>query len=224
MHHAIVNTLEPGQNLLTSSYYWGPYAILANHTRRGVSTFRMFDEQGRFDLGSYADGLNQMMREQGRALIILNTPCHNPTGYTLDDAEWGQLVEITEQAAEAGPISFLLDFAYEKFAPPGQAIWRNHIERLSASVGVFIAWTASKSFAQYGARIGALLALHPDDEQRGRLANALGYSCRGTWSNCNTHGMLAVAEVLTDPELCAASENERKDPRSPPRRSGGRFQ
>lgn len=210
VHHAIVNTLEPGQNLLTSSYYWGPYAILANHTRRGVSTFRMFDEGGRFDVQSYADGLNEMMSEQGRALVILNTPCHNPTGYTLDDEEWGQIVEITEQAASLGPVSFLLDFAYEKFAPPGQSIWRNHIERLSASVGVFIAWTASKSFAQYGARIGALIALHPDDEQRSRLANALGYSCRGTWSNCNTHGMLAVAEVLSDPELCASSEEERR--------------
>ena len=29
-----MNFLEPGQKLLTTSYYWGPYEILATHTRR----------------------------------------------------------------------------------------------------------------------------------------------------------------------------------------------
>ena len=210
IHHSIVNMLEPGQNLLTSSYYWGPYAILANHTRRGVTTFSMFDEAGKFDVQAYDDELQKLMKSQGRALIIFNTPCHNPTGYTLDDEEWTQIVEATERAATLGPVSFLLDFAYEKFAPPGQQTWSKHIGRLSATVGVFIAWTASKAFAQYGARIGALIAVHPDEDQRRRIGNALSYSCRGTWSNCNTHGMLAVATVLSDPELCAASERERQ--------------
>jgi aromatic-amino-acid transaminase len=210
VHHAIVNTLEPGQKLLTSSYFWGPYAILADHTRRGVATFRMFDESGAFDLASYEAELDRLMAEQGRVLVVLNTPCHNPTGYSLDDDEWGRVVEITERVAGRGPTSLLLDHAYAKFAPPGQSVWRPHVERLAESAGVFIAWTASKSFAQYGARIGSLVALRRDADERRKIGNALGYSCRGTWSNCNHYGMLAVAEVLTDPELRAKSEEERE--------------
>ncbi len=210
VHHAIVNTLEPGQKLLTSSYYWGPYAILADHTRRGVETFRMFDEKGGLDVAAYEEGLERLVNEQGRALVVLNTPCHNPTGYSLDDDEWAGVVEVTEAMASRAPTSFVLDFAYAKFAPPGQSVWRPHLERLARSTGVFVAWTASKSFAQYGARIGALVGLHPDGEERLRIANALGYSCRGTWSNCNHLGMLAITEVLDDPELRLRSEEERE--------------
>ncbi len=211
IHHTIVNALEPGQRLLTSSYFWGPYATLADHTRRGVLTFRMFDSAGAFDLGAYEAGLDRLMREQGRALVVLNTPCHNPTGYSLDDGEWSEVVGITERAASRGPTTLLLDFAYAKFAPTTDSPWQVHLERLAESAGVFIAWTASKSFAQYGARVGALVALHPDGGERRRIANALGYSCRGTWSNCNHLGMLAITEVLSDPDLRGRSERERED-------------
>ena len=38
IHHALVNFLEPGESLLTTSYYWGPYGILAKHTRRFESS------------------------------------------------------------------------------------------------------------------------------------------------------------------------------------------
>src|SRR5438093_98478 len=46
LRHAIANFLEPGQSLLTTSYYWGPYATLADEADRKVTTFRMFSGDG----------------------------------------------------------------------------------------------------------------------------------------------------------------------------------
>src|SRR5436190_940683 len=46
---ALANLIEPGQTLLTSSFYWGPYRTLADETDRELATFRMFDASGRFD-------------------------------------------------------------------------------------------------------------------------------------------------------------------------------
>jgi aromatic-amino-acid transaminase len=74
---------------------------------------------------------------------------------------------------------------------------------------ILITWSASKSFTQYGLRVGALLAIHPDAEQRRRVQNALNYSCRGTWSTCNAGGMAAITRALTDPELRARTDAER---------------
>jgi len=210
VHHAIVNYLEPGQKLLTTSFFWGPYAILADHTGRGVATFETFDEAGAFHHAAFERALHQLLGEQGRALVVLNTPCHNPTGYSLDDAEWTRIADVVEAAAADAPVSVLLDFAYAKFAPPGSLVWQPHMERIARRAGALVAWTASKSFAQYGARIGALVALTPDAEERARVQNALAYSCRGTWSNCNHWGMEAVAELLEDPELRGRSEAERE--------------
>jgi aromatic-amino-acid transaminase len=209
LHHAIVNFLEPGQALLTTNYFWGPYQTIAVHTRRAVETFEMFDARGRFDLAAFDAGLGRVIARQGRALVFFNFPCNNPTGYSLDEGEWAAVAEIVRRHAERAPVAFLLDLAYERFGAKSTHGWSHQIERMLDPAVVLIAWTASKAFAQYGARIGALVAVHEDARERERIVNALGFSCRGTWSNCNHLGLLAITELLSEPALKARADKER---------------
>jgi aromatic-amino-acid transaminase len=74
---------------------------------------------------------------------------------------------------------------------------------------VLVAWSASKSFAQYGSRVGALIAVSSDAGERERIKAALSFSCRGTWSNCNHLGILGITELLVDPELKASADAQR---------------
>ena len=215
IHHAIVNFLEPGQALYTSSYFWSPYGIIAHHTHRSVETFPMFDADGAFDVAAFTDGLCAQVKRQGRALVILNFPCHNPTGYSLDKEEWEGIAAGLARAAESGPVVLLLDLAYAHYVAGGndrdRMIWSRALEPIADRVTILAAWTASKSFAQYGARIGALVASVADDAERVDVANALSYSCRGTWSNCNHLGLLAVASILGDDERRARVDAERQE-------------
>lgn len=206
---ALQNFLEPKQRLLTGSYYWGPYGTLADHTDRGLETFPLFDSAGRFDVGGLEAALARQLAAQGRALIFINTPCNNPTGYALDEAEWQALCETLIAANQRGPVTLLIDHAYAAFAAATTADWRPFVARLSEHLTVLIAWTASKAFTLYGGRVGALVALSADPAERTRLKNAFGYSCRGTWSNCNHLGQAAVARVLTEPALAARAKAER---------------
>ncbi len=209
LHHAIVNFLEPGQALLTTSYYWGPYSILADHSRRRVETFEMFDDVGGFNLAAFEEALDALLAAQGRALVVLNSPCHNPTGYALDEREWRAVADILRKRAGSAPIALLVDNAYAKFGPPSSQAWFHWIEDLAEHMPLLVAWTVSKSFAQYGARVGSLVASHADEGVRKRISNALSYSCRGTWSNCNHLGILAITELLTDADLRRRSEEDR---------------
>lgn len=210
VHHAIVNFLEPGESFLTTSYYWSPYQIMADHTRRGVETFNMFGADGRLDAAAFERALFDLLERQERALVILNSPCHNPTGYSLDDDEWREVVRILRAGAKRGSVAFLNDHAYAKFGGPDADNWIEHVRELGSEVPLLVAWTVSKSFAQYGARVGALVAVHPDADERRRIFNALSYSCRGTWSNCNHLGLLAITQMLADPDLKARSDAERE--------------
>ena len=210
VHNAIVNFLEPGDALLTTDFYWGPYSIMADHTRRRVETFEMFSDSGRFNGPAFAAALDALMETQGRALVILNTPCHNPTGYTLDDEDWDAVVEALLAASKKGAVALLVDHAYAKFGGATSDTWVRHVEGLGDAVTLLVAWTVSKSFAQYGARVGALVAVHSDPVERSRLENALSYSCRGTWSNCNHLGLLTIAKILSTPELSARIDAERE--------------
>jgi aromatic-amino-acid transaminase len=208
LHAAVQNFLEPGQSALTSSHYWGSYDAITSYSGRGIDTFNMFDERLRFDLEAFEAGLAASVAKQGRALVLFNFPCHNPTGYSLDESEWDAVATIVREAGRSAPIAFLLDNAYAAFGS-GANRWVAYVERMIETTTVLVGWTISKSLAQYGARVGALVAAHRDEAERGQLASSLGYSCRATWSNCNHAGQIATTELLTDPVLRANADEER---------------
>ena len=209
IYQAIKNFVEPGHQALTTDYYWGPYPVIAQHLERDVSTFGMFSPDLSFDLEAMKRGIRQHIDTQGRLLLILNFPCHNPTGYSLDAGEWMSIAEVVRAAGEEAPVAVLLDLAYHRFGGESADLWIDAVPTMLETTTVLLAWTASKSFCQYGARIGSLVALHPDQEERNKLANALGFTCRATWSNSNHLGQLAVTDLLVDPELCKRADTDR---------------
>lgn len=207
---AVVNFVEEGHALYTTDFHWGPYRTIADHTRRKVHTFDMFHDK-RFDAEAFEAGLMDLGRNQGSAFVLLNFPCQNPTGYSLDDGEWERVAAALERAVEHFPVTVLLDVAYARYAPADAADWRRYLEPLLPKIPLLVAWSASKTFAQYGARVGALVAVIHDEEERGRVLNAMTYSCRGTWSNCNHMGLLAVASLLNEPERARAADAQRAE-------------
>lgn len=207
LRHAIANFLEPGQALLTTSYFWGPYQTLADEADRKVATFRMFGETGAFDVAAMKRALAEQLGSQGRVLLFLNDPCHNPTGYSMTPDEWRDVTEALVEASSRGPVTLLVDYAYAAYAKENDLLSR--LAPLGGKVPVLFAWSASKTFTHYGLRVGALVACIPDPEERKQVEAALSYSCRGTWSNCSRGGQAAIAKLLTDPALRAATNQER---------------
>jgi aromatic-amino-acid transaminase len=206
---AVANFLEPGQALLTSSFYWSPYETIADQAGRTLETFRMFTPGGRLDVEALAAALADQRRRQGRALLFLNTPCNNPTGYSFDADDWAGLVPVLLDEAERMPLSVLVDVAYARYGAGDPLDWVRALERLAGRATLLVAWSGSKAFAQYGARVGACVAVESDAGARERIAGALKASCRGLWSNVNHLGTLAVTRCMTVPELAARVERER---------------
>lgn len=210
VHHAVVNFLEPGQALFTTSYYWGPYLVIATQTGRRVETFGMFGEEGRLDVEGFERGLGELLDRQGRGLVVFNFPCHNPTGYSLDEAEWAAVAEVLARQGRRAPLACLIDLAYARYGGPGSDRWVELLEGAVEACPLLVAWSASKAFAQYGSRVGGLIAAVDDRRERERVFNALSFACRGTWSNCNHLGMAAITELLSTPDLLAEVDEERR--------------
>jgi aromatic-amino-acid transaminase len=103
----------------------------------------------------------------------------------------------------------LFDIAYFWFAKEDAKTWVDWVPELLESTTVLVAWTASKSYCQYGSRTGAIIGVHRDRDELDQMRNAFGYTCRGTWSNCNHLGQLAATELITNPELNARWAAER---------------
>lgn len=205
---AVTTFLERHQAIVTSSFYWNPYAIICNEHERSLRTFNMFEPGGTLDLASFERTLDAVAEAQGRLLVLLNDPCHNPTGYSLDDEEWSRVCERLAAFATRVPLAVLVDVAYLTYArEPRRCI--PHLATLTDKALVLFAWSASKGFAQYGLRVGALIACTTDETQRDAIQRALGYACRGTWSNCNAAGQIAIARCISDTSLRARVDAER---------------
>src|SRR6266542_2063077 len=184
LRHAVCTFLEPGQAMLTTSLYWEPYGVFADENGRRIETFEMFEPRGTASQMYFDDldrKLGDLLQLQGRALVVLNDPCHNPTGYTMSEHDWFEAARILGKHARGASIAVLLDAAYAAYASRGTRPALQALEPLLDRIPLFVAWSASKTFTQYGLRVGCLAAVVPDADERERVQRALGYACRGTW-------------------------------------------
>ena len=186
--------------------------LATDEAGRRVVTFRMFDDAGAFDVPAFDRALGERLDEQGRALVFLNDPCQNPTGYSMTPEDWNAVVDVILHHAARGPVVLLIDCAYASYAAEQAVSPLAALRRLVGKVAVLFAWSASKTFTHYGLRVGALIAcVGPPDARHARanVESALSYACRGTWSNCNAGGMSAITRLLVEPELRLACKVER---------------
>jgi len=211
LRHAISNFLEPGQALLTASWFWGPYQTLCDESDRRLETFDMFDAAGGLNVAALDEALARQLGTQKRALVFLNDPCNNPTGYSMTDDEWRAVVDCIASRARDGAVTLLVDCAYWLYGARDPRAFLRHLRPLLGKAMVLFAWSASKSFTHYGLRVGALVACVGDAKERAMVEAALSYSCRGTWSNCNRGGLAAITRLLCDPEMAAACTAERSE-------------
>ncbi|HEY3399024.1 MAG TPA: pyridoxal phosphate-dependent aminotransferase [Geothrix sp.] len=179
------NFLEPGQTLLTTAPFWGPYATMAAENGMGLATAPWPGVGQALDGAVWDRALRALMKAQGRVMLWLNDPCHNPTGRSLSAADRAALTGLLRDLSALGPVTLLLDLAYLDYTrePEAVAAALKDYAALGAEGRVLVgaSMSLSKSMTLYGARGGALAFPWCGDPA---LQAALTQACRGTWSNC----------------------------------------
>ncbi|MBG97684.1 hypothetical protein CL659_01005 [bacterium] len=194
---SIVNFLEPGETLVSPHLYWGPYSTISSLNGRRLLTYQTFTPDLNFNLEGLEQAVHKTSKENKRVLTVINSPCNNPTGYSLSPSEWDGVGDILSNASNTARNSLIIDLAYFKFGPKNNH-WLSVVEKICDDVQVLIAWSGSKSFTRYGARVGGIIALNRDAGSREKLKRAFSYSSRGTWSNCNHMGQFIATKLITD--------------------------
>lgn len=176
--------LERGQAVLTADPYWGPYATLASEAGVAVATAPWPGAGRALDLEAWRRKAGTLLEAQGRLLLWLNDPCHNPTGRSLSAADRAGLAALLSELATRGPVTLLLDLAYQDYTrePAEVAAALSDYAALGAAGRVLVgaSLSLSKALTLYGARSGALAFPWTRD---GELQAALAMACRGLWSN-----------------------------------------
>lgn len=212
LHNAFYNYLEAGESCLTTSYFWGNYATLLEEIDRKLETFNMFTEDDDFDMASFKAHVKDLRNRQRNVMILLNTPAHNPTGYTISDEDWDEIIAfLKEMSDENHKMILVLDVAYIDYARPEARQFLKKLTNLGEHMLAIICASMSKGFTMYGFRLGAMIGVTSEEKIRDDFLLANGASARGTWSNCSRPAMEVLINLYENPDKWQAFVTEQKE-------------
>ena len=206
IHHAIWNYTETGDTVLCSDWYWGAYKVLCQDMGRNFTTYKMLDENNKFNLPALKEKVDELLAKQDNLLYLLNTPAHNPTGYSLSGEDMDGVLAILKEAAVPGKnIVFFLDVAYIDYAGEKEEVRKifKKLSGLPANILCIVGYSMSKGFTMYGQRTGAMIGVSSDKSVIDEFAAINQYTSRATWSNINRPAMRTLATIYSNPELLA---------------------
>jgi aromatic-amino-acid transaminase len=170
----------PGDSIFVSDIRW-QYERFADRAKLNVFEHNLFKGDG-FDLDSFKSRLESLGKIQKRIIVIINDPCHNPTGFTLSETEFKSILDILSEQKN-NEIIFLYDLAYLEYSHESDNRKKiSYLPRLESHVTTIIAFSGSKTFGVYGMRLGAAIILSKSESRTKELHLRYVNEARGSWS------------------------------------------
>lgn len=194
----IQEILDEGETVILPEIAWGSYKLMATMDNLQVKTYSLF-EGDHFNLTSFKDTCREVMKTQDKLLMVINDPCHNPTGYSLSMEEWKEVVAFLNECGKEVPVVLLNDIAYIDYSYD-LAHCHDYIKTFddfSDNVMAVIAFSCSKSLTSYGLRCGAAILLANTQEAVRSVEIVFEKAARATWSNVPNAAMDNFTYVTT---------------------------
>ncbi|MDO4860742.1 MAG: aminotransferase class I/II-fold pyridoxal phosphate-dependent enzyme [Bacillota bacterium] len=206
----IANYSEVGDFVLTHDWCWANYKNICSQNGRNLATFSFFDDEGNFNAADLEAKVNELAAKQDQIVLMLNTPAHNPTGYSMTLEDWDAVIGILNKASCR--FALFIDVAYIDYAGEDDEVreFMPKLEELGDNVLPIFGYSASKTLAAYGMRCGAIVCMTKDEETAEEFKKVVEYSARATWSNCNRAAQVVMGKLYAEPELQKKADDERR--------------
>lgn len=223
--NTVSNYSSPGESFLTTDWFWGPYNVITSEMGRSLETFPLFTDDRQFNIKAFSMKVRDILDRQNRLIIDINSPAHNPTGYSLTLENWEQILECLEETSPDKKIVLLVDAAYIDFAGEEEKVreFLPVLAKMPGNVLPIIGYSMSKTFTLYGMRCGAMICLAPTEEAADEFVQFNEFSCRASWSNPVRAGQSIIAKIFADEDLYNQVVSERKEIRDMLLRRGRAF-
>lgn len=171
---------QPGESIFVSDIRW-QYERFADRAKLNVFEHRLFKGDS-FDMESFETRLKELCAIQHRVIVIINDPCHNPTGFTLSEKEFDQILDILN-AQSKNDIIFLYDVAYLDYSHEEDNRYKMRmLPKLKEHILTIISFSGSKTFGIYGMRMGAAVMVSTNAEKVQKAHPLYVNEARGSWS------------------------------------------
>ena len=154
-------------------------------------------ETGELDLAAMLAGIEKAERGDG---IIIQGPCHNPTGIDLTIEDWKKVGALVKSKG--------LDVAYHGFAKGLDEDVKGVRAFIEAAGEALVSYSCSKNFGLYRERAGCFLAVGESAEGIAAASTHVAALARASYSMPPAHGAAIVATILNNADLRAEWEAE----------------
>lgn len=171
---------KPNDYIFVSDVRW-QYERFADRAKLRIFEHKLFKNDA-FDLDSFKERLNELCQIQKQVIVIINDPCHNPTGYTLSLEEWQVIIDTLNDKVD-NDIVFLYDVAYLDFSHEEDTRQKmRYLPQLKKHVLTIISFSGSKTFGVYGMRLGAAIPISTNESLVKQAIPKFINEARGSWS------------------------------------------
>lgn len=195
----IQTMLDTNQTLIVPNIAWGSYRVMANNSGLKVKAYQMFDGEA-FNMNDFMAVCSSVMDEQKKVCVIINDPCHNPTGYSMSPEEWHAVISFLNEISKKGEVILLNDIAYIDYSYNLDDCrkYMSNFNDISENVLVVVAFSTSKTLTSYGLRCGAAVILSQSASIKQQVEDVFAKASRAIWSNTNNSAMENFVSVCVD--------------------------
>jgi len=196
---SITTFLDQNETILLPDVAWGSYTLMAHENNINYVQYSMFDGD-HFNLNSLKEKVEEVLKTQYRIVMILNDPCHNPTGYSLTIHEWKELIDYINEVSESVPFILINDIAYIDYSNDlaNSRKYMTTFNNLSEKAMIVVAFSCSKTLTSYGLRCGAAVILNKKYDNVREVEIIMEKKARATWSNIPNAAMANFVWLTTE--------------------------
>ncbi|MBR2067494.1 MAG: pyridoxal phosphate-dependent aminotransferase, partial [Solobacterium sp.] len=207
---AFTTFLDEGETIILPDIAWGSYTLMASENNLNTAFYTLFEDD-HFNLSSLKECIEKVMQKQDRILFVINDPCHNPTGYTMQRKEWEELIQYLNSLPKNKHFIILNDIAYIDYAY-SEDKGRHYLSTFNSfdeNILALIAFSTSKTLTSYGLRCGAAIILAKKKDDVRDVEIILEKKARATWSNIPNAAMENFTWIVQENREAFLKEKEK---------------
>ncbi|MBR2844311.1 MAG: aminotransferase class I/II-fold pyridoxal phosphate-dependent enzyme [Solobacterium sp.] len=191
--------LDEGETVIIPDIAWTSYSLMASTYNFKAVTYDMFDGD-HLNLASIRSVMEEVGKKQERILLVLNDPCHNPTGYSMTWEEWHALIDMINDLSKDHHIILLDDIAYIDYGHDLSDVraYMKEFSRIAENCMICICFSCSKTLTFYGLRLGAAVVIAQKQEDVEDAHTVYLRIARSTWSNAPNAPMANFVWVVNE--------------------------
>ncbi len=202
--------LDEGDSILLPNIAWESYEVMAEQYNIHPEFYQLFNASGLFNLQSFKTSCLHIIQKQKKLMVVINDPCHNPTGYSMTLDEWSCVLNFLNECACDVPVILLQDLAYIDYSYNLKQS-RKHFPLLNTihkNLLVALTFSCSKTCTSYGLRCGALILIAQQNQVISQLEQIFEKGARAIWSNIPNAAMDNFAWVTSNNYFNFISEKQ----------------